>query len=356
MRASADFALWDMIVDERGFFIGDQFNITIRTYPTITRAGLRVARERHIGPPYFVELVTVVDQNVTLTNGQATVLLNSSMWKPGSYRAFANATIDSRLIGEDIFFDLGAFSVSVVTNARAIQRDYDEEYEAPRVIAQGATINLTTETTPKQAGAPLRITITNSTGDVVYNSTSTLDSNGTAVTLINTDNWPVDHYDVESTVTNTVQGTQFAIDGSAGLDFVARSFNLDVYLPSYSYSEYVMPALNITTSPGQTNSNLTIMMSAGEVKYEFKATGVDTTRFSYNLPLPIAPNGTGIVEVDVVSPSGKNRTDTYLSYTHLDEVVVSEPVLLQTVLLVGFSPLFYLAIRKQRCKHCQNNR
>ena len=112
-----------------------------------------------------------------------------------------------------------------------------------------------------------------------------------------------------------------------------------------------MPVLSITTTLGQTNSTLTIIIAGSYnwgAEYIFRKIQVNTTHYSYNLPLPIVPNGTKTISVGISSPAGRNSTTTYLEYTHTTEVIVSEPVLLQTALLVGFSPLFYLAIRKRR--------
>ena len=338
---TAPFALKDIIVavQDHTNYIGNPVNVSIRTYPTITQSGLEIS---FFNSTSF-KTVKVVDQYVTLTNGTAIVLPNSSTWKPESYDAIANATVNTKNVEDLDYFNLKAFSVDVGT---------DEGEYVP-----GQSVNVTTTTTPSQGVKQFRLRVTNSTDDVVYAyGPSNLRSDGTAVNLISTTGWPIDSYTVEASVTSTVQGTQYVINSTSDFDIYSRTFNVDATLSSYTFSGYVMPLLSITTSPGQTNANLTITIQGPDYysvtqgqEYLYKKTLFDCTQYLYNLPLPIAPNGTRTIRVQVDSSAGTNSTQPiHLSYTHTNEVVVSEPFLLQTALLVGLSPLFYVAIRKRK--------
>jgi hypothetical protein len=342
----AVFTLKDIIVtvQNSSYFIGDPLNVSIRTYPTVSQAGLTIFSESFTTTPPYFQIVKVVDQYVSLTNGKATVFPSSTTWKPESYQALGNATVSSLTAEDTDYFSLYAFLVNVGTNK--------DEY------LSGQTVNVTTTTTPKKGGASFTLTVTNSTDDTIWTyGPSTLRSDGTAVNLITTtNNWPVDTYTVKASVTSTVQGTQYVINDTSNFDIIKRTFNIYATLSSLTYSGYVMPLLNITTVAGQTNANLTITIqgpylyytgTAGE-EYLFTKTQSDFTQYLYNLPLPIGPNGTRYILVQVDSSAGTNKTYAYLTYTHTNEVVVSEPFLLQTLLLLGSSPLFYIAIRKRR--------
>jgi hypothetical protein len=338
---TASFLLKDIIIAVEDYtnYIGNPVNVSIRTYPNITQSGLEISFFNYTS----FKTVKVFDQYVTLTNGKAIVLPNSNTWKPESYDAIANATVNSKNIEGLDYFNLEAFSVDVET---------DEGSYLP-----GQSVNVTTTTTPSQGVKQFRLKVTNSTDDVVYAyGPSNLRSDGTAVNLISTTGWPIGNYAVEASVTSTVQGTQYVINNTSDFDIYSRIFNVDATLSSSTFSGYVMPLLSITTSPGQTNANITITIQGPDYysvtqgqEYLFKKTLFDCTQYLYNLPLPIAPNGTRTIRVQVDSSAGTNSTQPlHLSYTHTNEVVVSEPFLLQTALLVGLSPLFYVAIKKRR--------
>jgi hypothetical protein len=338
--STAYFVLQDIIITVQNstYYIGNPVNVSIRTYPSITQSGLEISFFNYTS----FKLVKVVNQYVTLTNGKAIVLPNSSTWKPESYDAIANATVNSNNVEALDYFNLEAFSVDVETDKGA--------------YLPGQSVNATTTTTPNQGVKQFRLKVTNSTDDVIWTyGPSNLRSDGTAVNLISTTGWRVGRYTVEASVTSTVQGTQYVINSTSDFNIYSRTFNIDAKLSSYTFSGYVMPLLNITTSPGQTNANLTITIQGPDyyiatqgVEYLFKKTLFDSTQYLYNLPLPIAPNGTRIIRVQVDSSAGTNLTQSILSYTHTNEVVVSEPFLLQTALLIGLSPLFYVAIKKRK--------
>jgi hypothetical protein len=112
----------------------------------------------------------------------------------------------------------------------------------------------------------------------------------------------------------------------------------------------MMPALTITTTPGQTNANLTLTVDGLEGEYyTFTKNGFDSTTYLYGVPLLKQPNGTDIIEVKITSSAGTNETGAILHYTHsADMSVIPESFLLETLLLVGSSPVVYYAVRKRR--------
>jgi hypothetical protein len=67
------------------------------------------------------------------------------------------------------------------------------------------------------------------------------------------------------------------------------------------------------------------------------------------VPLLKQPNGTNFIDVTITSSAGTNDTSAILHYTHSPGMlVVSEPFILETLLLVASSPIVYYAVRKRR--------
>jgi len=144
-QTSTWFSLVDLIVDVEYFtyIVGDLINVTIRTYPTVSQAGLQISALSF--PPTIV-----VDEFVPLTNGKATRSYDSSAWTPNTYHVIANATIDSTTVSAPNSFFLDAFRVDVSC----------DKYE----YFVGEDVNITVSTKPEQANAEYNITVTNSTG------------------------------------------------------------------------------------------------------------------------------------------------------------------------------------------------
>jgi hypothetical protein len=335
--ASAVFNLKDMIINVQNssYFIGDTVKVSIRTYPNVSSASLTIH-------PYS-QMVNVVNQQVPLTNGKAAVSLNSSSWPPEYYNTTCTATVASKTVRDTTSFSLVPFSVNVDTDK--------SQY------LSGQTVNVTTSTTPKKSGAKFTLDVTDSADNVVWSSgPSTLRSDGTAVNPINTNNWAVDTYSVTASVTSTVQGIQYVINDTSSFDIIEPTFDIYATLSSFSCSDFQMPLLNITTVPGQTNANLTITIRGSYyygpsptegLEYNFTKTQFDCSQYKYNLPLPVAPNGSRMIYVTVSSPEGTNSTYSspfpLIYYSHTNAASVSKPPL-----LVGSSPSSDIAIDEQK--------
>ena len=295
-EASAWFYLTDLIVEVEyyGYIIGDLVNVSIRTYPTVTQAGLKIYAFGF--PP-----TTVVDEYVALTNGKATRSYDSTPWTPGSYSVIANATIDSSTVDDYDYFLLEAFEVHVSC----------DKY----TYSAGEDVNITISTEPEQPNAKFNITVTNSTWQTVWTYTDHLDGNGQASVLMPTTELPPDSYDVDVWVNNT----QYVEWGYEWFEVVKKTFNIEASIDPPIVSDYAMPHLTITTDLGQTNANLSLMCHPlscyGDV-YMFNKTNFDCSSYEYLLPMPGMGNNTYYVEVIVASDAGTNRTFVSLSYSH----------------------------------------
>ncbi|HDI07113.1 MAG TPA: hypothetical protein ENF76_01975 [Candidatus Bathyarchaeota archaeon] len=293
-QTSTWFSLVDLIVDVEYFtyFVGDLVNITIRTYPTVSQAGLQIST---LGFPPTI----VVDELVALTNGKATRSYDSSAWTPNTYHVTANATIDSTPVFAYDSFSLDAFRVDVSC----------DKYE----YIVGEDVNITVSTKPEQANAEYNITVTNSTGNTVWTHADHLDTNGEASVLMPTAGLPPGDYDVEVWVNNT----QYVEWGFEWFELVEKTFNIEASVDPSTVSGYAMPRLTVTTDPGQTDANLSIMCycyyGGG---YMFNKTNFDCSSYEYLLPLPGMDNGTYYVEVVVTSDVGTNSTMVYVDYSH----------------------------------------
>jgi hypothetical protein len=336
--ASGILVLSDIIVEAEkySYLLGDQVNITIRTYPTITKAGLSIFFANYTAFPPTIK--TVVDQNVTLSNGRTTRQYSSASWPVGRraralYNALANASVSGETVDAVAFFNLDVFDVEVETNKN--------EYLA------GQSVQVTTSTDPTQAGATLTLRISNSSDLVRTIGPITLLADGTSVNQIDTTGWPVEDYEIEASVVNT---NHYMRNNTASFKVIKRTFNIYATLDASSYTDFMMPALTITTTPGQTNANLTITVDGLEGEYyTFTKNGFDSTTYLYGVPLLKQPNGTDIIEVKITSPAGTNDTTAILQYTHSPNMsVIPESFLLETLLLIGSSPVVYYAVRKRR--------
>ena len=303
------FTLEDLIVDieYHNYYIGELVNISIRTHPTITQAGLQIFAWG--SPP-------VVDEYVSLTNGKATRSYNSSGWTPDNYNVKANITINLTPVYDQPYFTLYAFFVWV---------DCDKsEYVA------GENANITVSTYPEQPGAEFNVTVSNSTWHTLWTYADRLDPNGEASVLMSTTGLPPDEYDVEVWVNNT----QYVEYGWTDFDVIQKTFNIEAHIEPFTVAGYAMPCLTVTTEPGQTNANLTIIIAGMyggyylfTPTYWFEKTNFECSSYEYLLPLPgmlnstplsypDAPNGTHLVGVLVASDIGENDTFTAITYSN----------------------------------------
>jgi hypothetical protein len=337
---STPLTLSDIIVEveELFYIVGDPVNVTIRTYPTVSQANLSMALFNFT----IFDQTFFKDEEVTLTNGRAEKLYDSTSWpvdrrgKTIIYSANVNASVSGRTVEDQASFFLDVFSVDV---------DTDKNSYLP-----GQMVEVTTTTEPSQAGGTLTLRVSNSSSDIVKTiGPSAIGADGTSTSTIDTTGWPVDEYDIEASV---IKGNYMRND-TGSFDIYLRTFNIFATLDAFSYSDFAMPALTISTTPGQTNSNLTLTVDGpGGEYYEFTKTEFDSTTYLYGVPLLKQPNGTDTITVQITSSTGTNDTSATpatLFYRHSpDLVVVSEPFLLQTLLLLGSSPIFYYAAKKRR--------
>jgi hypothetical protein len=316
------------------YLVGDFVNVTIRTYPTVSQANLSIS---FLNTTTF-DTTTVLDQPLTLTDGRISEVYYSATWptdlrKALSYYAEANASVSKRTVEDQDYFSFDVFYVNVETN--------ESRY------LSGQRVKVTTSTTWAQAGAALTLRVSNSTHLYRTYNTSGIEPDGMAYNTIDTTGWPVEDYEIEASV---VSGFDYMRNGTATFKVFIRTFNIYATLDASSYTDFTMPALTITTVPGQTNANLTLTVDGLEGEYyAFTKTGFDSSTYLYGVPLLKQPNGTNIIEVKVVSSAGTNETSAILSYTHSAGMsVIPESFLLETLLIIGSTPIFYHAVRKRR--------
>ena len=298
---STGFTLAEIMVDVLGYsyYVGEFVNVSIRALPAVSQAGLQIwFTDYSVFPPI---INVVVDEYVTLTNGEALKSYNSTDWPPYDlYMATANATIDTKDVIDVDFFSLLTFSVNVECNKL--------EY------VSGENVTITISTTPSQPSAEFNVTVTNSTLHEVWTyGPSNLDSNGEAVVIMDTTDLPVDSYDVEAVVNNTM----YEETGDDYFDIIEPTFNIYAEVDPLLITGYAMPLLNITTNPAQTNANLSIVIGMGVgIYYKLNKTVFDCSSYQYALPLPVMPNGTYFIQVVATSAIGTNSTYDVLSYSH----------------------------------------
>jgi len=390
--ASSDpayFVLSDLILEVKSVwgevYVGDLLNVSIRTHATVPQAGLKVFFTDYSVWPPTIEVV--VDEYVSLTNGEALESYDTSGWKPAfSYIILCNATVDTTTVQEMTFFSLMAFRAEV---------GFDKF-----IYHAGESVNATVSTHRPQPSAPFNLTVYKGwyEGEVFWSVKSlTLDSNGRKSVMIPTnETWSPSSYGVEVRFGEYSLGNYFTIWAFDILAEVSPSENV----------EYAMPTLNVTTVPGQT-SNLTFTVTGypypggGLVAdyYSFKKTNFDVSSYQYVLPLAGMLNVSCWVSVTVDSAVGTNSTmsaeflyshgvdtdgdglsdaeelsrGTSANYPDTDgdgffdgiEVfygsdpndpasVIPEFNLLQLLVVLGLVPAFlYIAIRKRRIGHYQ---
>jgi hypothetical protein len=285
--------LTDVIVTIENYFvyIGQQANVTVRTYPSATETGIQISR--FIFPPEIV-----IDEIVPLTNGRANRLYDTTMWAPALYLAVANATVGPNTFMGTSSFTLASFEVNV---------------DVPKFeFTIGEQIPINVSTTPAQPNAAFNLTISNSTMDVVWTyGPSTLDTNGRAVVTFNSTGFLAGTYDIDAVV-NT---TQYTKTGSASFDLVPLAFDIYADIEPYSNTEYAMPILNVTVNPPQTNANLTFEVEQPNV-YNFTKSGFDISTWMYPIPAMALKNGSYYVIVTVTSSIGTNSTDALFHYSN----------------------------------------
>ena len=256
---------------------------------------------------YSYDTVKFADQFVPLTNGEASISLATAGWPEEFLDVAANATIGTKTVFDSDYLSLNTFDVYA----------QPDQY---RYVLPNTSVNLTITTTPMQVGAAYNISITNSSFVEVWrfgaaNGTNILDAQGKASKIITTAGWLPDTYDVTVTVNNT----QFVETDSTSFSLYTRIFNIYIsvtggFFPSFS--NYAMPMLNVTTSPGQTNANLTITLNY-PTYYMFEKTSFDSSFYQYFIPFTEMNNESfGVLEVTVTSSIGENSTSDYNSYTH----------------------------------------
>jgi len=277
--------------------VGDQVNVSIRTYPTVSEAGLSIFRYSFWPPLHEV----VVDEVVSLTGGEAHESYDSSGWTPSdSYQATCNITIGTKLVMDMAYFSLKAFEVDV---------DCDKwQYVV------GSPVNISLSTTPPRPGATFNITVSKDWEEVWTHGPSTLDSHGEASVIMDTAGFEVGYYDVDVIVSDGI----YEEEDSDSFSLIVETFAIFANINPYMNQGYAMPNLTITTVPGQTNANLTITVGTGWLMeaYQFNKTNFDVSYYEYFVPLTGMPSGT-YVTVEINSGVGTNDTTVWIGYTSL---------------------------------------
>lgn len=290
--------LKDIVVEVEKFtyYIGEMVNVSIRTRPTVAQAGLQISSL------FAWPTEIVVDEMVSLTNGKAQKLYDSSSWAIEYYDVTCNATIDSETVEDSTSFSLETFSVSV----------YCDEYD----YKAGEIANITISTTPSQPNAEFNLTITNSTHAEIWSyGPSHLNSQGESSVTFNTTGLPPDDYKVTGVVNNTKYEEEdydyFYIVEAVPI------FDISALVEPYANTGYAMPRLDITVSPMQTNANLTIEVTSytGDY-YTFIKENFNISAYTYFIPAVGMPNGTYWTSVSVTSAIGTNSTGDSFSYNN----------------------------------------
>jgi hypothetical protein len=291
----AGFQVAEIIVEanELYYYVGETINISIRTYPSVTQAGLQIFVAGF--PPTIA-----VDENVTLTDGKASALFDSTTWSPDSYVVYGNATIDGGTVYAATSFVLLTFDVSVET---------DKSAYSPSEMA-----NVTLTTTPPQANAEFNFTVTNSTDDIVYAyGPATLNAQGEASVAFITTGLAPDDYSIQAFVNNT-HDTE---SDTTVFTIVTPTFNIYASVSPFSNNQYAMPTLNVTVMPQQNNANMSIAIDGlFGTFYNFTRYNFSLSTYLYALPTAALPNGTYGVEVRVSSPAGTNTTIALFAYSN----------------------------------------
>lgn len=288
------FMLSDLIVtvDEYSYYIGEMVNVSIRTYPTVSEAGLQISSMFPLPP------IIVVDENITLTNGEAYKLYNSSNWTPRDYYVYCNATIDTETVYGFTWFSLEPFDVYVEC----------DKYE----YTAGEAVNITISTTLPQPSAEFNLTITNSTGAEIWtHGPSYLDPNGEASVEFDTTGLPPDTYEVEAFVNNT----QYIQSDYCYFEIFMPTFDVFATVEPDNVG-YAMPRLNMTVVPEQVNANLTIEVTSSMGTYYTFTKNFSVSTYTYFIPTIGMPNGTYWVDVSVTSAVGTNSTWCWFSYSN----------------------------------------
>lgn len=293
--STSHFILSDLIVtvDEFTYYIGEQINVSIRTYASVSLAGLQ------IHSPFPMPPIIAVDENISLTNGKAYKLYDSSSWMPRQYFVNCNVTIGTQTVYGFAYFDLEPFDVHVEC----------DKYE----YVAGEAANINVSTTLPQPSAVFNLTITNSTGAEIWSyGPSNLDLNGEASVIFDTIDLPPDQYEVEAFVNNT----QYVQSGYDYFEIIIATFNILALVESSNVG-YTMPSLNITVVPEQTNANLTIEATDFmDPYYTFTKENFDISTYNYFIPTIGVPNGTYWIDISVTSAIGRNSTWCSFSYSN----------------------------------------
>jgi len=287
------FWLTDLIVttDKFGYYIGQQVNVSIRTYSTVSEAGLTIYHG-------FMPPEVVAHEYIPLTDGHGSKLYDTSSWSPDYYYVICNATINLDTAFASAYFYLDAFSVNVDT----------DKY----TYTAGEPVNISISTTPPQSNAIFNVTITNSTDDVIWTyGPSNLDVNGEASVIFDSTDLPPDDYLIKVWVNNT----HYERSDTVSFEIAATVFDIYADVQPYYNSGYAMPVLNTTVVPAQSHANITIEVSAwfGTV-YTFTKEDFSISTYNYLLPVVGMSNSTYWVDVHVSSSGGTNSTWHYFYY------------------------------------------
>ena len=293
-NTTAYFGLLDLIVTtDYLYYIGQMVNVTVRTYSTVSQASLQIFSA------YPFPAVFPLNDTLTLTDGRASELYNSSTWPPRFYTVACNATVGLMPIVGYGSFTLDAFAVDVASD----KSNY----------AAGQVVNITVSTTPQQPNAWYNLTVRNSTGSLFGTfGPSQLNGNGETSLTFNTTGLIPDFYDVEAFVNNT----KYVVSGTDGFEIVMSTFNIFASVEPYSNTGYAMPILNVTVTPAQTRANMTIQFSSPAPNYFFFKHDINFSTYLYLLPAIDIGNGTHYVGVSVASNTGTNATYTYFTYSN----------------------------------------
>ena len=291
----SSFTLLDLIVtvDKALYYIGNMVNVSIRTYPTISEVSIRIYS------PYPF-LVTPVDEYVSLTEGRAYKLYNSSSWQPRVYVVWCNVTIDTKTVAASSSFTLKPFAVDVECN----------KYK----YVAGEIVNINVSTAPSQPSVEFNLTITNSTMDEIWSyGPSDLDENGTATVTFNTSSLSPDSYRITAVVNNT----QYSESSFTTFTIFVPTFNIYASVKPSTNSGYTMPHLNLTVVPEQLNAKLKVKVTTFlKTYYTFTKENVNISSYAYFIPATGLPNGTYWAVVSVTSNIGTNSTSGWFFYSN----------------------------------------
>jgi hypothetical protein len=284
------FMLSDVIltIGASTYYMGQNVNISIRTYPSVPNAGLSI---------YSLFSPPVVDEFMSLVNGRGSMLYDSSTWPPAFYLVDCNVASPPVDATDQGYFYLNPFTVQVYTDK--------SEYLV------GEQANITVSTTLPQAGAAYNLTLKNSTDFKIWSYASNLDSHGKTSVLLDTANLMLGDYRIDAVVNNT----HYERSDYDTFTVISRVFDIYASVNPYTNTDYTMPDLNVTVVPQQTNANISIAVFGWTgTYYTFTKEHFNISTYDYLIPTVGMPNGTYYVDVTVKSTAGTNSTWSFFHY------------------------------------------